>query len=334
MKKCKKCRLLKDLNDFMNVPAMVSGKSNTCKKCKLVMDNVSRKARIMKLICEKCNTQFIHNTKSKKFCEECSRNNLTYDFCEEVISKYINLTDLQENYEAVYKKCLEMGWEELLKSLQKRNASFTEEHCFKVALQYTTKTDLRNNHNSIYNKIYRQKWYYMFNHMVPLHTKYTHHDCLTTALKYKTITEMARTSPREYEKIKREGWEDTCFLHMTVPTKGWDVKRFISDCNRNNNGLGILYLIKCSKVGETFYKIGLTSLSVVKRYQSDPAIKNYQYSILWQIEGDPETLFKLETDIKTKTKKLRYQPAFWPHKSRETFKCHGNSKLLREPNLI
>ena len=85
-----------------------------------------------------------------------------------------------------------------------------------------------------------------------------------------------------------------------------------------------------------FYKIGITSRGVEDGYchdGSNPGKKfPYYYEIVWTTQGDPGKIFDMENEYKKKTTKIRYQPSNWPAKtSRETFKCHGNCRILRKP---
>lgn len=134
-----------------------------------------------------------------------------------------------------------------------------------------------------------------------------------------------------YRDFAQEIWGDP------IPV-GFSKSDFIKACERNNDGKGILYLIKCFLGDEVFYKIGITSQSLKKRYSHDGTrpnvLLNYCYELIWTMEGDSEVIWDVEKGYKQKTKEIRYQPDLWPNnKSTETFKCHGNCKILREPSI-
>ena len=114
---------------------------------------------------------------------------------------------------------------------------------------------------------------------------------------------------------------------------GFRKKDFIEACNRKNNGIGKLYLIKCRGNGEMFYKVGITSGTVKGRHKSKRDMP-YEYEILWTVEGDAEEIWNMELARKRETKNIRYQPELWPNNNaQETFKCHGNCKILRNPDV-
>lgn len=139
---------------------------------------------------------------------------------------------------------------------------------------------------------------------------------------------------RKYEcskclvEFKAQWPRKNCWECLPKIRPGFKLQDFIEACERNNSGTGILYLVKFSGNGEEFYKIGITSRSVKKRYRNE---KNYNYKKIWQISGDPEEIYKLESKIIKKSKNFRYQPELWPKGSNESFKCEKNSELLSVP---
>lgn len=91
---------------------------------------------------------------------------------------------------------------------------------------------------------------------------------------------------------------------------GWTRTNFKDKCIKNNNGLGILYVLGCwsDDKSEVFIKIGITSLSVKKRYPSKTSMP-YNYKILHEIVGSPEYIYDLETKLHKKSKSYMYTPA-------------------------
>ena len=101
---------------------------------------------------------------------------------------------------------------------------------------------------------------------------------------------------------------------------GFSLTLFKNRCNKNNNGVGIFYIIKCFNETEEFYKIGITSKSIKQRY-SNKSRMPYKYIITQEIQDTPENIFKLENIIKKYFLKFKYEPLFKFHgSSTECFK--------------
>ena len=88
---------------------------------------------------------------------------------------------------------------------------------------------------------------------------------------------------------------------------GWSRTSFKEKCDKNNNGIGILYVLECFNDSEKFYKIGITSNSVKKRYDSKTKLP-YLYSIVKEIIGDPIEIYNLETKLHQLNKENHYVP--------------------------
>jgi hypothetical protein len=93
-----------------------------------------------------------------------------------------------------------------------------------------------------------------------------------------------------------------------LQTTGWTRTKFKDRCVRNNNGLGILYVLECFNDNETFIKIGITSNSIKRRYTSKSQMP-YNYKILHELVADPEVIYDLETLLHKKSKHYKYVPA-------------------------
>jgi len=150
--------------------------------------------------------------------------------------------------------------------------------------------------------------------------KLTEGDCFIAASKCENLLEFRTNFNSYYQKATRCG-----FLHeirkgfsKTPRSGGFKRSTFIKMCNAKG-GFGTLYLIKCTGNSEYFYKIGITSDTVEIRYKK-PSDLPYNYSIMWEITGDPGYIFDLEKKIIRETKKFRYQPDLWLNNSHETFK--------------
>ena len=75
---------------------------------------------------------------------------------------------------------------------------------------------------------------------------------------------------------------------------GYTRTKFKDKCIKNNNGLGILYILGCwdDNKTEVFIKIGITSRSIKERYQSTREMP-YNYKIIHEITGDPSYIYDL-----------------------------------------
>ena len=94
---------------------------------------------------------------------------------------------------------------------------------------------------------------------------------------------------------------------MMNKDNGFGKSYFLKFCNKNNNGLGTFYILKCFNEDEEFYKIGITSHSIKKRYESKKDLP-YNYEIIYEYFNNPEYIFNLETLIKHKVLKgLNYK---------------------------
>ena len=106
--------------------------------------------------------------------------------------------------------------------------------------------------------------------------------------------------------------------------QGWTKSKFKDKCIKNNNGLGILYILECFNEQEKFFKIGITSRSIKQRYSSKVQMP-YAYSIVKEIVGDPEYIYDLETKLHKEHKDFRYTPKLFFKGNTECFNVSINS---------
>lgn len=88
---------------------------------------------------------------------------------------------------------------------------------------------------------------------------------------------------------------------------GFTRTKFKEHCIKNNNGLGILYVLECFNDTERFYKIGITSRSIKERYRNKTTMP-YLYRVIDEIIGDPVEIYNLETKIHQINKENHYVP--------------------------
>lgn len=95
---------------------------------------------------------------------------------------------------------------------------------------------------------------------------------------------------------------------------------FIKYCK---DGQAILYIIICYNKNEEFYKIGITSKSVNKRYESDRQMP-YNYDIISEYTSDAEIIYDLEKELHKKFKNFKYKPKIEFGGYTECFKLYAN----------
>lgn len=95
--------------------------------------------------------------------------------------------------------------------------------------------------------------------------------------------------------------------HCAYNEKGFTRSKFIDKCIKNNNGLGILYILECFNEQEKFFKIGITSLSIKRRYNSKTSMP-YAYRVIDEITGDPEFIYDLEIKMHKQHKEYQHIP--------------------------
>ena len=88
---------------------------------------------------------------------------------------------------------------------------------------------------------------------------------------------------------------------------GWSRSDFVNRCKITNNGKAIFYVIRCRARGEIFYKCGITSNNVAKRFGNADAMP-YDYQTILQTEGEAGAIYDLEKHIIRTNKKHRYTP--------------------------
>lgn len=98
---------------------------------------------------------------------------------------------------------------------------------------------------------------------------------------------------------------------------GFDKTRWIE---YNKGKEGIFYTIRCFNEEESFYKIGITGNTVLKRYKHIKAMP-YNYEIINEIKSfDLEYIWNLEKDEKRRLKDYKYKPLNkFPGSSKECF---------------
>ena len=95
-----------------------------------------------------------------------------------------------------------------------------------------------------------------------------------------------------------------CYRCNEVYT-GFSKTPFRNKCIKNNNGLGILYVIRCFNESESFYKVGITSYTILRRFKYSLP---YDYEVLAEIEALPDYIYNTEKELLRLVKDSGYKP--------------------------
>ena len=82
--------------------------------------------------------------------------------------------------------------------------------------------------------------------------------------------------------------------------------RYVNNCKEKYNGKASLYVIKCQKHDEIFYKIGITVQTMKKRYQASKF--PYDFETLRLISGESEFIWDIEHRLHSLLLKYKYSP--------------------------
>lgn len=94
-----------------------------------------------------------------------------------------------------------------------------------------------------------------------------------------------------------------CRKCMT-PSKGMKKGNFIDVCENN---VGILYVLLCVGYDELFYKIGITSNTVKKRYSGKNSMP-YKYEVLFEVKNEADAIYDLEKILQRSLYDYKYLP--------------------------
>lgn len=89
--------------------------------------------------------------------------------------------------------------------------------------------------------------------------------------------------------------------------RGFSKGKFKQACDKNSNGLGTLYIIRCFSKNENFYKVGITSSNTKNRYINKKDMP-YRYETVFEIVDTPNEIFDLEKNMLRAVSKCRYKP--------------------------
>lgn len=216
------------------------------------------------------------------------------------------------------------------------STKITNTECLETALRFKTRGEFKSEAPKQYSYAVRHKLLDLAcSHMPIKDGKLPIERGLEIARSCSSRSDFRNKYPLVYRGLLKKGVSDQ--LDGLLPQEspmGFRKSGFVSKCLSNNQGLGTLYLLQLIKGGERFYKIGITSRTVDKRCGG--GLSNYSWKIVWQVTADSKEIWKKEQAYKNEIRKLRI--AYAPQNpfggsATECFKCHGNCKILRKPDL-
>lgn len=86
---------------------------------------------------------------------------------------------------------------------------------------------------------------------------------------------------------------------------GYSKTDWLYYCNTHKNVEPKVYIIRCFNENEEFIKIGMTTKSIFKRFQSSLP---YEYEVIKEIKGSPKFVYDLEHILHRKYKEYKYNP--------------------------
>ena len=284
-------------------------------------------------ICNICGDEFSTNYKS--CCNSCwtirERSKI-----KEAIKDCKTRTEVKNKFKNYYSKIFKYDWIDLLPDRVRDIITVDDIRNFIVENNLDSIKSLQIARGSYYNFLIKNK---IDPESLGLERRYIIWDLdmvKSLASNFQQINDFKTAHSKAYSHLinnySAEVREEV-FAHMVSGKNGFGKNKFQELCEKYNNGNGILYLIKMYSDDEWFYKIGVTSQSVYERYKGLKSECGYSYDLIWEIQLPSDSIYDLEKEKHRETKSHRYQPNNWPNIAKETFKCHGNSKLLRKPKL-
>lgn len=106
----------------------------------------------------------------------------------------------------------------------------------------------------------------------------------------------------------------------------WTKEKWTEHCLEKGNN-SIIYLLKFYNESEIFYKVGITSNSIEKRYRSTYKPSDYKIETILEIKNTPEFCWDLENLIKIYFKDITYIPKI---KFVGYTECYKDYKLINK----
>lgn len=88
---------------------------------------------------------------------------------------------------------------------------------------------------------------------------------------------------------------------------GWSRSQFVAYANEVSKGVATIYIIKCWNESETFYKIGVTTQSVSKRFHNNKSMP-YSFEVVKTAKARAEKVYNTEIQSHRLNKESHYTP--------------------------
>lgn len=102
--------------------------------------------------------------------------------------------------------------------------------------------------------------------------------------------------------------------------RGWSRTKFTELCDKYNYGDGLLYLVRIFGDGEEFFKVGITSMSVVERFGKS-RVRPYSINIVSTVKLTGDVIYDLENKLKFLMREHKYTPE---HKFKGYTECFSH----------
>lgn len=146
-----------------------------------------------------------------------------------------------------------------------------------------------------------------------------------------TCLEHGLFSQTPHNHLSGYGCKDCGNKKTTIGVGGYGRSDFKRICDKNNDGNATLYVIECYNDNEVFFKIGITSTSLKRRFARAEYMP-YSYNELFMIIGESDYIYDLEVRLHALLSKQRYEPSISFAGYTECFKEIASpvDKILKE----
>lgn len=289
-----------------------------CKEC------TKKRVRLRKVevCCKGCGKVFKHR-KLIKFCADCGPKKRTLEEALNELSTYSSRKELFLNNDSLYRYLIVHAKNELDKVFP-LHEGVTLESCSESAHLCTTLKEFREHFPAEYDFAVRNKL--RFAHLKrPKTWNFSKFQDIINKEQIQFCWELREYNSSLYTAALKNDW--LRILDRTPKEKPpvFGLENFIQSCNRHG-GFGTLYLLRFFDEFEDFYKIGLTSRCVERRYRGR---HKYCYQAVWTYESDPEEIYTLEQSIleTISERNLNYYPDLW--NTLEAFEADWDDPIIQ-----
>lgn len=129
----------------------------------------------------------------------------------------------------------------------------------------------------------------------------------------------------DFEQIPNTHLSGSGCPHCANNRRGYKKSHFIASSKGENS---TLYLVRCFKDDEEFYKIGITNYTVKKRFRK--CAMPYEYEVLYEFKGEAGLIYDLEKNLFKVFGESKYTPILHFEGRTECFKNIDVDTLEKE----